>query len=160
MPDDDLMADMYLLVDQLCEEAGLSWYELSNWSKPGKECLHNIAYWKSANWWGLGPGAHSHLNGERWWNVKHPTAYKTKLFNGESPVQDRETMNSSQLRDEEIMLAIRMREGLSFEALKPQELERLASYREEGYLDTSSDRIKLTPTGRLIADRIVREIVM
>ena len=160
MPDDDLMADMYLLVDQLCEEAGLSWYELSNWSKPGKECLHNIAYWKSSNWWGLGPGAHSHLNGERWWNVKHPTAYKTKLFAGESPVQDRETMNTSQLRDEEIMLAIRMREGLSFEMLKPQELERLASYRDEGYLDTSSDRIKLTPTGRLIADRIVREIVM
>ena len=160
MPDDDLMADMYLLVDQLCEKAGLSWYELSNWSKSGKECLHNIAYWKSANWWGLGPGAHSHLNGERWWNVKHPTAYKTKLFAGESPVQDRETMNPSQLRDEEIMLAIRMREGLSFEALKPQEFERLASYREEGYIDTSSDRIKLTPTGRLIADRIVREIVM
>jgi oxygen-independent coproporphyrinogen-3 oxidase len=75
-------------------------------------------------------------------------------------VQDRETMNSAQLRDEEIMLAIRMREGLSFEMLKPQELERLASYREAGYLDISSDRIKLTATGRLIADRIVREIVM
>jgi oxygen-independent coproporphyrinogen-3 oxidase len=69
-------------------------------------------------------------------------------------------MNSAQLRDEEIMLAIRMREGLSFEMLKPQELERLASYREAGYLDISSDRIKLTATGRLIADRIVREIVM
>ena len=160
MPNDDLMADMYLLVDQMCNDAGLNWYELSNWARPGKECLHNIAYWKSANWWGLGPGAHSHVDAKRFWNVKHPTAYKTKLFAGESPVQDRETMNTSQLRDEEIMLAIRMREGLSLEALKPQELERLASYREEGYIDTSSDRIKLTPAGRLIADRIVREIVM
>jgi coproporphyrinogen III oxidase-like Fe-S oxidoreductase len=73
MPDDDLMADMYLLVDQLCEEAGLSWYELSNWSKPGKECLHNIAYWKSSNWWGLGPGAHSHIDGQRWWKAQHAT---------------------------------------------------------------------------------------
>ncbi len=160
MPNDDLMADMYLLVNQLCNQADLQWYELSNWSKPGHECRHNIAYWENKNWWGLGPGAHSHIDGQRWWNVKHPTAYKTKLFAGESPVQDRETMNTSQLRDEEIMLAIRMREGLSFEALKPQEFERLASYREQGYLDTSSDRIKLTPTGRLIADRIVREIVM
>lgn len=160
MPDDDLMADMYLLVNELCEEAGLSWYELSNWSTPGQECQHNIAYWKSANWWGLGPGAHSHVDGARWWNVKHPTAYKTKLFAGESPVQDREKMNSLQLRDEEIMLAIRMREGLSFELLEPHELERLATYRESGFIDISEDRIKLTPTGRLIADRIVREIVM
>jgi oxygen-independent coproporphyrinogen-3 oxidase len=160
MPDDDLMADMYLLIDQLCEQAGLSWYELSNWSKPEKECLHNIAYWKSANWWGLGPGAHSHINGERWWNVKHPTAYKNKLFAGESPIQEREVMSDTQLLDESVMLNIRMREGLSFENLKPHQLERLASYRESGFIEISQERIKLTPAGRLIADRIVREIVM
>ena len=74
MPDDDLMADMYLLVDQQCLQKGLKWYELSNWSKPGHECRHNVAYWKSNNWWGLGPGAHSHIDQKRFWNVKHPNA--------------------------------------------------------------------------------------
>ncbi|CAB5240917.1 unannotated protein [freshwater metagenome] len=160
MPDDDLMADMYLLVDTLCEEAGLSWYELSNWSKPHHECRHNIAYWKNANWWGLGPGAHSHVDGVRWWNVKHPTAYKSKLFSGESPIQEQESLTIDQMRDEKIMLSIRMKEGVSFADLLPHHLEVLAIYRENGYVTLTDDRVQLTPTGRLIADRIVRELVL
>jgi oxygen-independent coproporphyrinogen-3 oxidase len=157
MPDDDLMADMYLLVDRLCEEAGLSWYELSNWSKPDKECLHNIAYWKSANWWGLGPGAHSHLNGERWWNVKHPTAYKQKLFAKESPVAESELLTNEQLRDEAIMLAIRMRSGLALSSLNKQGQDNLQAYISTGHIVISDEHIQLTAQGRLIADRLVRE---
>ena len=158
MPDDDLMADMYLLVDQLSQTHGLSWYELSNWSKPGHECRHNIAYWENANWWGLGPGAHSHIDGQRFWNVKHPTAYKQKLFAGESPVLDSELLTAEQIAVESIMLGIRMREGLAIDALSSAQIDRLANFGENGFIEITDNRVVLTPTGRLIADRIVREI--
>ena len=160
MPDDDVMADMYLLVDSMCEAHGMSWYELSNWSKPGYECKHNVAYWHNAEWWGLGPGAHSHIKGERFWNVKHPSAYKTRVFAGDSPIHEREKLTAEQIQDEKIMLSIRMREGISFEELAPQHLERLAIYKDNGYVSLHEDRVTLTPVGRLIADRIVRELVM
>ena len=160
MPDDDAMADMYLLVDSLSEANGMSWYELSNWSKPGHECKHNVAYWHNANWWGLGPGAHSHMNGKRFWNVKHPSAYKTRVFAGETPIHESEVLTAEQIQDEKIMLSIRMREGISFDELAPHHLERLAIYKENGYVSLHGDSVTLTPVGRLIADRIVRELVM
>lgn len=158
MPDDDLMADMYLLVDQLCETHGFSWYELSNWSKPSHECRHNIAYWENRNWWGLGPGAHSHIDGKRFWNIKHPTAYKQKLFSGESPILDSELLTREQMAVESIMLNIRMREGLDLSQLSQNQIEQLERFRADGYVDFIENRLVLTPTGRLIADRIVREI--
>ena len=158
MPDDDLMADMYLLVDELCEARGFTWYELSNWAKPGHECRHNIAYWKNNNWWGLGPGAHSHIDGKRFWNVKHPTAYKEKLFNNQTPIHESEVLTKEQVASESIMLGIRMREGLAISMLEPRQLELLGTYRENGYVELVEDRVLLTPVGRLIADRIVREI--
>jgi oxygen-independent coproporphyrinogen-3 oxidase len=158
MPNDDLMADMYLIVDQMCEQAGLTWYELSNWSKPGHQCRHNIAYWENKNWWGLGPGAHSHIDAKRFWNVKHPTAYKQKLFAGESPIADSEKLTEAQIKDEAILLGIRMRDGLKIQLLEPHQLEVLAIYRENGFVQLHDDRVLLTPAGRLIADRIVREI--
>ncbi|HEY3293652.1 MAG TPA: radical SAM family heme chaperone HemW, partial [Candidatus Nanopelagicaceae bacterium] len=163
MPNDDLMADMYLLVDELCESAGLSWYELSNWSKPNHEARHNIAYWRNANWWGLGPGAHSHLDGLRWWNMKHPTAYKNALFAGQSPLQESEELSDQQKSDESIMLSIRMRGGISLADLSPAQTERVAEYRGSGHLDPimwEKGTLQLTPNGRLIADRIVRELVV
>jgi oxygen-independent coproporphyrinogen-3 oxidase len=157
MPNDDLMADMYLLVDQMCNDAGLAWYELSNWSKPGHECQHNIAYWKSANWWGLGPGAHSHIDNKRFWNVKHPTAYKQKLFAKESPIADSEDLTDEQLKDESIMLAIRMRSGLSLDLLSTAAQERVMQYQNSGHLNQIDGKLQLTAQGRMIADRLVRE---
>jgi len=160
MPNDDLMADMYLLVDQMCEQAGLTWYELSNWAKPGHSCIHNTAYMQGRNWWGLGPGAHSHIDSKRFWNVKHPTTYKQKLFAGESPILDSEQLTAEQIKDEAILLGIRMREGLQIELLEPHQMELLAIYRENGFIELREGRVLLTPTGRLIADRIVREITI
>lgn len=163
MPNDDLMADMYLLVDQLCEQAGMSWYELSNWSKPDHESRHNLAYWRNANWWGLGPGAHSHIDGIRWWNMKHPTAYKNALFGGASPMQESEVLTAQQKSDEAIMLSIRMRGGISLRDLSQGQRERVAEYRQSGHLDSTqwdAGTLQLTPNGRLIADRIVRELVV
>jgi oxygen-independent coproporphyrinogen-3 oxidase len=160
MPNDDLMADMYLLVDQMCEAKGLTWYELSNWSKPGHQCRHNIAYWENKNWWGLGPGAHSHIDARRFWNVKHPTTYKQKVFAGESPVLESEQLTADQIKDESILLGIRMRDGLQVELLEPHQMEVLAVYRENGFVELKEDRVILSPAGRLIADRIVREITI
>lgn len=163
MPDDDLMADMYLLVDRLCESAGLGWYELSNWSKPGHESRHNMAYWLNANWWGLGPGAHSHLDGVRWWNVKHPTAYKDKAFARESLIQESEILTPTQLRDEAMMLAIRLRGGIAISELSPEQRLVAEPYSLSGHLDTQAwgaGSLQLTPQGRLIADRIVRQLVL
>ena len=160
MPNDDLMADMYLLVDQMCEAKGLTWYELSIWSKPGHQCKHNIAYWENKNWWGLGPGAHSHIDAKRFWNVKHPTTYKQKVFAGQTPILDSEQLTAEQIKDESILLGIRMRDGLQIELLEPHQLEVLAVYRENGFIQLHEDRVILSPAGRLIADRIVREITV
>jgi len=155
-PEDDLMADMYTLADEKFSAAGLNWYELSNWSKPGHECRHNIAYWKSENWWGLGPGAHSHINGERFWNIKHPNTYKTKLFAAESPIAEREVLTDEQKRDEAVMLQMRLREGF----MPSSDMESaLLPFLSSGHLTQSDGRFILTLEGRLIADRIVREVL-
>ena len=163
MPDDDLMADMYLEVDSLCQSAGLEWYELSNWAKAGHESRHNIAYWKNSNWWGVGPGAHSHIDGVRWWNVKHPTAYKGALFTDKSPIQEREILTPSQKSDEFIMLAIRMRSGIPLHLLSAEQIARISAYSHSGHFDRQeweAGNLQLTVNGRLIADRIVRDLVV
>jgi oxygen-independent coproporphyrinogen-3 oxidase len=154
-PDDDLMAHMYLRVDELANAAGLPWYELSNWGRPAE---HNLVYWRNQNWWGLGPGAHSHVDGVRWWNVKHPSKYQEKLANFESPMQDREVLGDSEKRDEKIMLQIRLREGIALSDLNENQLKVLGNYPEQ--VETIENHMVLTPAGRLIADRIVRELIM
>ena len=154
-PDDDLMAQMYLRVDELANAAGLTWYELSNWGRPAE---HNLVYWRNQNWWGLGPGAHSHVDGVRWWNVKHPAKYQEKLANFESPMQDREVLGDSEKRDEKIMLQIRLREGIALSDLNDNQLKVLGNYPEQ--VETIENHMVLTPAGRLIADRIVRELIM
>ena len=158
-PDDDLMADMYLYIDQACGFKGLKWYELSNWAKPGHECRHNIAYWKSANWWGLGPGAHSHVDRKRFWNVKHPTAYKQRLFDGLSPIADSEELTDEQRKSEYIMLTSRLRTGISKRALSVAQYERMAEYIKADQIIDAPDALVLTATGRLIADRIVADLL-
>ena len=163
MPDDDETADKYLLADERFEAAGLRWYELSNWSKPGSQSRHNMAYWLGTNWWGAGPGAHSHLDGRRFWNVKHPNAYKERILSTGNPMAEEELLTDEAKQSESVMLRIRLREGISAEAFGADVVLRLADYVAQGYLDESGwsqGRVVLTRTGRLIADRIVREIVL
>ena len=162
IPDDDQTADKYMLADESFSKAGFDWYELSNWSKPGSQAKHNLAYWKNANWWGLGPGAHSHINGMRFWNVKHPTAYKERIENEIAPVQDSETLTQEQKENERIMLEIRLREGIALDSLGQAQIDRLKNYLSSDHLDATAwqdGRVVLTLTGRLIADRIVQEII-
>ena len=163
IPDDDQTADKYLLADKKFSEAGFTWYELSNWATPGSPCRHNIAYWESANWWGLGPGAHSHLDGVRFWNVKHPAAYKERIESGTTPVQESETLTESQKESERILLAIRMPLGIPKESIDNSRYPVLEEYLASGHLDSTlweSGRLGLTLSGRLIADRIVQEIIV
>ena len=163
IPDDDQTADKYLLADEKFSKAGFTWYELSNWAKPGGECRHNIAYWESANWWGLGPGAHSHVDGKRFWNVKHPNAYRERLESNQSPVLESETLKLEEKESERVMLAIRMPEGITKNSLDDAALLRLESYLAGGQISKENwerGQISLTLSGRLMADRIVREILL
>jgi oxygen-independent coproporphyrinogen-3 oxidase len=161
--DDDLTAEKYLMADKAFTKAGFTWYELSNWSKANGESKHNSAYWLNQNWWGVGPGAHSHIDGKRWWNVKHPNLYKTKITNNESPVLDQEILEPIQIESERLMLSIRLPSGVSKESLSNEQLKILQPYVDSGALDLnnwSAGSVSLSLNGRLIADRIVREILL
>ena len=161
MPPDDETADKYLLVDELATKAGMDWYEVSNWSLNGGEARHNIAYWHSNDWWGIGAGAHSHVQGVRWWNVKHPTTYISKLISGESPMLENETLTKEQIRFEEILLQIRLSSGLPLAFFTEAESTILNSYLAQGHLDEKawqSGQLKLSISGRLLADQIVRAL--
>ena len=163
IPEDDQTADKYLIADESFSKSGFEWYELSNWSKAGSECRHNIAYWVGANWWGLGPGAHSHVDGVRFWNVKHPAAYQDRLTTGAEPIQEREILTEEQMASERLMLEIRLKSGIAKSSLTAEQLDALESFRIGGALDPdmwAAQRVALTQSGRLIADRIVREILL
>ncbi len=163
MPDDDQTADKYLIADEKFTSAGFNWYELSNWSKPGSECRHNIAYWNGDNWWGAGAGAHSHINGRRFWNVKHPAAYAQKVSENKNPMHGQEILTEKEKRVEEIMLQIRLATGLELTALSELEQQPLVGYLAEKHLQAdawANGRVVLSSSGRLIADRIVREILL
>src|SRR6202034_4775735 len=117
-PDDDAMADRYLIADELLGAAGFTWYELSNWATSEKaHCRHNLLYWTGGNWWGFGPGAHSHVGGVRWWNVKHPPAYAQRLASGKAPAAARERLTASMRRMEGIMPRVRLPAGLPLSLL-------------------------------------------
>ncbi|MFT4306824.1 MAG: radical SAM family heme chaperone HemW, partial [Microbacterium sp.] len=120
-PSDDLQADMYELVDDLAEQAGLTWYEVSNWARDhAHRSRHNLAYWRGTDWWGFGPGAHSHVAGVRWWNVKHPAAYAQRLALGASPAAGREVPDAAAAELERVLLGSRIREGLAIRDLAPE----------------------------------------
>lgn len=161
--DDDLVADKYLIADKAFKEAGFEWYELSNWSKPGSESKHNMAYWNGDNWWGAGPGAHSHLNGKRFWNVKHPNLYKERIQNKQSAVADSEVLKKDQIESERLMLLLRLPSGIEKQSLNQMQLSELSEFVESGHLDRANwnqGRASLTLNGRLIADRILRKILL
>jgi len=156
--DDDTQADYYAAADAALSAAGYAWYEVSNWAKPGHECRHNLAYWRSGNWWGLGPGAHSHVEGVRWWNVRHPRDYTARLQAGASPAQGREHLDEAARHVERVMLGLRLAEGVEAGVLTATERDRLPGF-VAGGLAHVGDRVRLTDSGRLLADAIVRDLL-
>lgn len=154
LPDDDETAAKYELADEVLGAAGFSWYELSNWAtSDAGRCRHNALYWTGADWLGIGPGAHAHVSGRRWWNVKHPAAYAQRLAAGESPEADGEDIDGATAALEDVMLRLRLREGIEIEKL--QNVEAMVA---DGLVDVSDGRAVLTLRGRLLADHVIRSV--
>jgi oxygen-independent coproporphyrinogen-3 oxidase len=160
---DDVLADRYAIADEVLTAAGFEWYEVSNWAR-GREARskHNLLYWTGANWWGIGPGAHSHVGGVRWWNVKHPRDYVARLAERRSPAAARELLTDADKRIERIMLALRLRDGLPLSDLDDAARAAAGQARDDGLLEPEQleqGRAVLTFRGRLLADAVVRAMV-
>ena len=158
-PDDDVLAHRYELLDGWLSAAGLRWYEVSNWSRRDGECRHNLGYWNGGQWWGAGPGAHSFVGDIRWWNVKHPLTYAERLGRDQDPVADFERLDRRDRHVEEVLLCIRLRDGLPVTALTAPEQQRAANAVTDGLLTRNGDRLVLTDRGRLLADSVVRQLL-
>lgn len=152
---DDEAADKYQLADEMLNKNNYSWYEISNWAKKDKECKHNLNYWLGNNWWGIGPGAHSHVNGVRWWNHKLPKVWRELLEKQNSPALAREVLSEDQIKSEQIMLLSRLRTGLGNHELDENRIENLIA-NQLATLD--ANKIVLTLKGRLLADEVFRQL--
>lgn len=161
--DDDTHADMYEAADAALAAAGYAWYEVSNWARqPRYRSRHNLAYWQGADWWGFGPGAHSHVGGVRWWNVKHPAAYADRLGAGVSPAAAREQPDAAARMLERVLLGSRISDGLAVRELSGEGRHAIASLIADGLIDAGAafrGRVVLTLRGRLLADAVVRALV-
>ena len=159
-PSDDVAADRYLAAEAALSDAGFSWYEVSNWAtSEAARCRHNLLYWTGGDWWGLGPGAHSHVGGVRWWNVKHPAAYAKRLAGGVSPGHAREVLSDEDRHVEDVMLRVRLSDGLPLAGLDPAGVKQALA---DGLLDPrafDAGRLVLTLRGRLLADAVIRDVV-
>lgn len=163
MTDDDVHADRYLIAEERLAAAGYDWYEVSNWATSrAARCRHNELYWTGADWWGAGPGAHSHVGGVRWWNVKHPAAYAAALAEGRSPGAGREVLAAEDRRVERILLELRLSDGCPLDVLAPAGAEAAERAVRDGLLEPGpyrEGRAVLTLRGRLLADAVVRDLV-
>jgi putative oxygen-independent coproporphyrinogen III oxidase len=161
LPDDDDLADKYLLAEELLSGAGYQAYEVSNWAaRPDAACRHNLGYWRGDDWWGIGPGAPSHVAGTRWWNVKHPAAYAARLASSQAPAQAREVLSADDRALEQVLLEIRLAEGMSLARLSDLGRSRVAALAARSLVTVTDDRLRLTLNGRLLADAVVRELVV
>jgi putative oxygen-independent coproporphyrinogen III oxidase len=162
MPDDDVLADRYLIADERLAAAGFSWYEVSNWAAAaGSACKHNELYWTGGDWWGIGPGAHSHASGTRWWNVRHPAAYAQRISAGVSPAQAREVLTDSERATERIMLETRLAAGCPLTALSATGLAAARQAAADGLASQDAldaGFVRLTTSGRLLADAVIRDL--
>ncbi|WP_410788341.1 radical SAM family heme chaperone HemW [Kribbella sp. C-35] len=180
MPDDDDLADKYVLADELLSAQGLRWYEVSNWARStAARCRHNELYWRGDTWWGIGPGAHSHVGGVRWWNVKHPSAYAERINAGVSPAHARETLDEETRRIERVLLEVRLSAGLPLEVLDEAGRAAVEQVVADGLAVVAAadadrgsavgaasglgngrgERLVLTDRGRLLADAVVRQLL-
>ncbi len=161
--DEDAQADMYEAIDSAMTASGYLWYEVSNWARSDAyRSRHNLAYWRGHDWWGVGPGAHSHIGGVRWWNVAHPRAYAESLVSGLSPAAGREILSKSERALERVLLETRTREGIALANLAPHGRRAVAGLVARGLIDaaaTARGSVVLTRSGRLLADAVVRTLV-
>ncbi|MFT4186038.1 MAG: radical SAM family heme chaperone HemW [Micrococcaceae bacterium] len=162
-PDSDDQATKYEMADTAFSKSGYSWYEVSNWStNKNTQCRHNINYWHNTDWLGIGPGAHGHLNGMRYFNAKHPRAYTQRLQSDIFPVQDYEVLTDLEKYEEHIMLALRIQEGIKLTELKEHKIL-LEQWQHLGYIKpitANTKYLELTLKGRLLADMLIKQILI
>jgi len=171
-PDEDDLADKYEAADDALSAGGLAWYEVSNWARtPADACRHNLGYWRGDDWWGVGPGAHSHVGGVRWWNVRHPRAYAERLAAGLSPAAGREVLADFARHEERVLLGVRLVEGLPLNDLDDAGRRAVAALVADELIDgpaavdraavdrAAVGRVVLTRRGRLLADAVVRALL-
>lgn len=162
-PSDDVLAERYELAEEVLTAAGLRWYEISNWARgPGDRCRHNLLYWRGGDWWGLGPGAHSHVGGVRWWNRRHPARYAAALAAGVSPAEGREVLGDRERRMERVMLGLRTPDGVPLGELAAAGLSAARTQVAAGRLDPAafaSGRASLTLSGRLLTDAVTLDLL-
>lgn len=166
LPEDDDEAEKYEIAESVLTAAGFDWYEISNWARrPDARCRHNESYWRGDDWWGVGPGAHSHVGGVRWWNVKHPSPYAERVLAGASPGAGREILTDAQRYDERVLLGVRLSDGLSLDVLDEAGRSAVAGLIADGLLDGAAavrrqrPAARLTLRGRLLADTVVRRLL-
>jgi len=158
-PDDAEQARRYAYADELLGAHGFDWYELSSWAaSPEARCRHNIGYWRSYDWWGIGPGAHSHVAGVRWWNVLRPAAYAQALAEGRSPAAGREVLSAEERALEGVMLGLRERGGLTLASLSAAGVEAAELEVTRRRVTITDGTVQLTRRGRLFADAVIREL--
>ena len=148
-PDDDVLADRYLIADDVLTASGRYNYEISNWARPGHECRHNLLYWEQGDYRGIGCAAHSHEAGTRWWNVRSPERYIDAIVSARSPVAGREVLDEEARVREALELALRTRSGVP--ALALAEVD---AFVEAGLVSMDGARAVLTPRGRLVANEL------
>lgn len=162
VPGEDVIVDRFETAERVLADAGLRWYETCSWATDETAwCRHNLGYWGGGDWWGAGPGAHSHVGGVRWWNVLHPRAWAEKLAAGTSPAAARETPASDEVRLERVMLGLRLRSGVGLDQLTPMGRAAAERHRDEGLLepdDHAAGRAVLTLRGRLLADPVTIDL--
>jgi len=156
-PSPDEAADRYGQLDVRATAAGLTGYELSNWARTDADrCRHNLLYWHDQDWWGIGPGAHSHVGDTRWWNHSALDTWSVSAMDGRVPAAGREDRSDEERRTERIMLGIRLVEGIPESWAAPGSLDRLV---DDGLVRRSDNgRVVLTSQGRLLADLVVRRL--
>jgi oxygen-independent coproporphyrinogen-3 oxidase len=155
-PDDDDQADKYVLTDAQLQQAGLSWYELSNWARSGHECRHNLLYWRGQQYLGVGCAAHGYLGGRRSWNVRTPERYVQLVESGRSAEAGGEELDASGRAEESFGLLLRTREGAPLPEEADAEAAALAS---EGLLERDGHRVRLTVRGRLLANDVTARLL-
>ena len=157
-PEEDVYADRYELIASTLDASGYGWYEVSNWAKPGGQCRHNLIYWRNRQWWGAGPGAHSFIGAQRFFNVKRPETYAQLLADGALPVHDSETITAEEAHTEAVMLGLRLQEGIPAEWIGEGARGVVERHERAGLLETG-ERLRLTDAGRLLADGIITDIL-
>lgn len=159
--DPDDQAEKYELTDELLTDAGYRWYEISNWAKtPEQQSQHNLGYWRNYDWWGIGPGAHSHLDGVRFWNVKHPRPYAARIASSQLPIAEQETLTEEERENERVLLGLRTQRGLELRQSEQSHLVSLVSRGLACSQPAKEGRLVLTRLGRLLADSVALELLI